>query len=104
MVNIVTSESAVWAALRLDLVDDGSSPTELVPADRDHIVSLIAAAETRIEILTGLALDELEEVPEPLTQAIILDVSAHYFNRVNPELPEDYDSLIAPYREFGFGA
>jgi hypothetical protein len=108
LVDIVTSEADVWAALRVDLVDDGSSPTEPAPVDRDFIRSLIVAAEARLARFIGETLAELEyaeqTVPEPLTRAVILDVTVHYFNRLNAELPDDYDQAIAPYRVFGFGA
>jgi hypothetical protein len=38
-----------------------------------------------------------------MTQAIILDVSTHYFERLDPVLPSSYDELVAPFRSWGFG-
>ena len=103
---IVTPEATVWAALRLDLEAVGSPP-ESAPIDREYVAALIAMAETRLAAYIGRGLSDFiedeEEVPEPLTQAVCLDVSCSYFNRLNPELPAAYFDLIAPWRVWSFG-
>ncbi|MDB5541394.1 MAG: hypothetical protein JWQ89_3121 [Devosia sp.] len=108
MVDPLTPEATVWAWLRLDLVDSGGSPTALEPVDADTVRALIVAAEVRLETFIGTTLAEIlyesDEIPEPLTRAILLDVSNHYFSRLNPELPDAYFEAIAPWRAWSFGA
>lgn len=104
----LTDPATVWAWLRVDLVDSGASPSELAPVDADLIASLILAAEVRLETFIGTTLAELlyesDEIPEPLTRAVCLDTAAHYFSRLNPELPDAYFEAIQPWRAWGFGA
>jgi len=101
--------ATVWAWLRVDLVDDGESPTGgLAPVDADLIASLILAAEVRLESFVGTTLAELlyeaDELPEPLIRAICLDVATHYFSRLDPALPDAYFEAIQPWRAWSFGA
>lgn len=108
MVDSLIPAATVWAFLRVDLVDSGASPTELAPVDADFVLSLILAAETRLETFIASTLAEviytLGAIPDSLTQAVCLDVSAHYFNRLNPEIPDAYFEAIAPWRAWSFGA
>lgn len=104
----LTNPAKVWAWLRVDLFDTGESPTTLAPVDADLIADLILAAEVRLEGFIGTTLAELlyesDELPEPLTRAICLDVATHYFSRLSPELPDAYFAAIAPWRAWSFGA
>ena len=97
---IVTVEADVWAALRLDLVIVGGSPE---PIDRAFIRTLIVAAEARLARFVGRSLDEFDPLPPALAQAIIIDVGANYFDRLNPTLPPAWDEAVAGHRVWGFG-
>jgi hypothetical protein len=99
MATISISEADAWAALQVDLTEaDGTEP-----ADKTFIAALIASAEARAAGYVGIALDDLDEVPATVVQAVLLDVQTHYRSRLNPELPAAYWSLIGEYRQWGFG-
>ena len=95
---MIVDSDAVHDYLRV-----GSDPT-----DAELIESLITAAEVRLETFIGTTLAELiyesDALPEPLTRAICMDVAAHYFSRLNPELPDAYFDAIGPWRAWSFGA
>ncbi|MER9199673.1 hypothetical protein NKH74_10690 [Mesorhizobium sp. M0933] len=96
-------EPTVWEALRLDLVPDGGSPEALAPVDAEFVRGLIVAAQSRLERWIGHALADFDALPPELGQALIVDVGANYFSRLNPELPAAYFDLIASHRVWGFG-
>lgn len=103
-VTLFVPEGTVWEALRLDLIADGGSPEALAPVDAEFIRGLIVAAQSRLERWIGHALADFDDVlPPELGQAIIVDVAASYFSRLNPELPPAYFDLIASRRAWGFG-
>jgi hypothetical protein len=95
--------SDVWAALRLDLVPDGGSPEGLAPADAGYVETLILAAQERMDKFLAVKLADRDEVPTVLKIALMTDVSTFYFNRMNPQLPDVYFEMIAPFRRWGFG-
>lgn len=93
----------VWNFLRVEAVANEESPPTYEPVDADLIASLIDAAEKRVETMIGGSLDDLNTIPGDMALAIAMDVSVHYFNRINPELPELYWQLLMPFRSWGFG-
>lgn len=99
---ISTSEPEIWAALQVDLEPTEASPPEYEPVDRAFIATLIERAEERIKRFTGLDLVN-GSIPPAIEAAITLDVMRNYFNRLDPSLPTEWDELIAPYRQWGFG-
>lgn len=95
------TEEEVWAALKVNLYPDGGSPPSMAPVDRDFISMLIQAAQNRIDYHIATSLEEMDDadgVPDELKLAICMDVSVHYFSRLNPVLPDAYWILIRPFR------
>ena len=101
---IFVSESDVWSALQVDLYDNDDSPPTKEPADRSFIEFLILAAQERFDRFCTIKLADIEgEIPVQIRMLINIDVATHYFNRINPELPEAYWNMLFPYRAHGFG-
>jgi hypothetical protein len=102
--DLAIDEREVWEFLQVDLMPDGGSPEMMVPADRSLIATLIVGAERRLERFVGKTLGEFEDgLPDELKQAITLDVTTFYRNRLSPALPDIYFELISSHREWGFG-
>ncbi len=97
------SPDFVWSFLRVEAVANDDSPPTYEPVDADLIAALIDAAERRVETMIGKPLSDLAAIPGDMNLAIAMDVSVHYFNRVNPELPDMYWQLLMPLRAWGFG-
>lgn len=91
-------EEEVWAALQVNMVEDDESPPSMVAVDRGFIETLIYAAQNRADRHLATKLEDLDAVPSELKLAIMMDVSVHYFDRINPVLPEAYWLLIRPFR------
>lgn len=101
---MVVSESFIWQALRLDLVNNEDSPPSQEPVDREFVAALIENAETRLETFLGHPLSDFDGgIPSDLALAVSIDVSQSYFNRMAPDLPDAYWQLLKPYRAWGFG-
>ncbi|KQX42416.1 hypothetical protein ASD04_00125 [Devosia sp. Root436] len=100
---IATSEAELWAALQLDLEPLGTEPETYAPVDAAFVRSLIVAAEDRVSRFCGVAPIDMDAVPPNLAAAIQIDVSTHYFARLNPVLPDAWAEMIAPHRKWGFG-
>lgn len=104
----------VYDWLRVPLVSDGASPPCFAPVDESLIRTLLYAAEVRIdrfieptlkEILAGEAEPATDSFElHQLIRAVLIDVAVHYFNRLDPQLPDSYFEAIAPWRKWGFGA
>lgn len=100
MATISTSEPDVWAALQVDLIEAGGTE----PVDRAYIATLVEGAESLVSGYIGKGLSTFEDgVPPLLTQAVITVVQARYRNRLSPEIPSEFWSLIAEHRVWGFG-
>ncbi len=97
---IYTSEADVWAALQLDLTENEGTE----PIDKAYVATLIEAAEDLVAGFIGKSLSTFEDgVPSLLTHAVITVVQARYRNRLSPEIPAEFWSLIAEHRVWGFG-
>lgn len=100
MPTISTPEADVWAALQVDLTEAGGTE----PVDKAYIASLIESAEALVAGYIGKSLSSFSDgVPPLLTQAVITVVQARYRNRLSPEIPGEFWSLIAEHRVWGFG-
>lgn len=100
MATITTSEIEVWAALQVDLIEARG----MRPFDDEYISTLIEGAESLVAGYIGKSLSTFEDgVPPLLTQAVITVVQARYRNRLSPEVPSEFWSLIAEHRVWGFG-
>lgn len=101
--NMHVDEQYVWQYLRVEPVANDESPPSNEPVDADFIRTLIENAEKRVETFIGSGLDELDAIPADLVQVIHIDVACNYWNRLAPDLPEAYWSLLMPYRVWSFG-
>lgn len=100
MPTISTPEADVWAALQCDLTEAGGTE----PIDKNYIASLIEAAESLVAGYVGKSLSSFDDgIPPLLIQAVITVVQARYRNRLSPEIPAEFWSLIAEHRVWGFG-
>ena len=97
------NEKDLWNFLRVDVISNADSPPNSEPADSSFIRTLIDSAEKRLEKFIGHSLDDFDVFPDELSFAIMIDVSVHYFDRINPTLPQIYDENIMPFRAWGFG-
>jgi hypothetical protein len=93
------TEQEVWNALQVDLsMNYENSPPMEDPVDRAYIATLIRAAQNRMDQHLGTKLADMDSIPDEIKLALMMDVSVHYFDRLNPVLPQNYFYLIRPYR------
>lgn len=97
------NENDVWNFLRVDLIENDDSPPTVEPEDVSLIRMLIDNAKKRLEKFIGHSLDKFDVLPDELSFAVMIDVSVHYHNRIDPKLPDIYDETIGPFRQWSFG-